>query len=1265
MLNTPYFVNAIQNGVQNAKTGSTYPYLAAAYLFLNSLPIATTKETFKTLKDQKQESTGYIFASFKKFAAIHKIPYAFILKLGSVWYRYKTYVQSNVDILDSCWKNFDYVKNFDPDNGNVNKTYQLNENGVNYDIVLERDVNFGEDSYSSINLGFYPKLINDFNYFLRGEELFTGYTSADIQSKVSSTTIVTGPTTTETTIKGGFNFYLSDEISKSKGNDPNNPNRSFAINSWSCSLYDVTEDVKYILPSVGTTFSQIRGECFERGKLTQEISGNTSMYNGSVRLFWSAPQFGYFDSQKVSKPNYDEYIKFIDVNSENQENFSINGQDVSYSKIDDLFGVFDTQTLDLFANEFLGFCKTENNLTLISTDPTTSQTTNQDDISFGYTNFQILMKNLLAVRNVLGTTTPLLIKSFQEISLKNISSILKSFLTFDKLILIGNPSNFDRKIFTSFSHKFIIDGTKWDFYNELTPNALPSKNNSITLETSKVNYPNEWIELELQVGFSTIEQLRYKNGSEGGSYITDFFIDFNVAFTIENIKKFSTIIKIYATQKLNQFSKNPTAPTPIPKSKQFILMSSTLFGGSMVNIYRTNGQKIALISDPSGKVVYTSPKRIEITPQELTTESIQTFYGGQSQLYPVLTSALTQDYQYTDNPITGNFEVIELFKTSMDTFLNIGEKLFNDITNQLFQDLNKSLPNTQTTTEQKIKSVIQGEQPKYDYYETFKAINDKWIAGNDFKITTLFEDVLILDRASKNIGDKVIVDIFKLKKYLTKPNTSSNMLTMIRSIIMDNNFVIMDLPSYVNFYNVQDVVKNPVPKNEGTLEFGNTLFGTYTSVDYRKTSAKMVCFYGGKASEHLASPNNNTARYKDDTFNMRRASDNPLVENLTGKKDWGLSNKVVAFNVDIGPQEQSIFYNMEVGMNAGQATAESLQVNYEMRNQGSGTQSASQSVGLYNLYKTRSYTCSLSMIGNALIQPTMYFNLRHIPMFAGPYMIQSVNHSISQGRFDTRIEGIRQPAASLPLPTDYLQSLKQNLLTKIEDAIKQIFEVNQLTSNNNKTKTSETATKVLDKILNPVSSSCSSKAYPKYKQVEDALASPQQINAVDALRKIKDRVSIKGLNAVNTSKLNQLIFGSLYLTSVNQSKTGFEANYNNFAAIDLENDWGQVGKTFFSKNESFICLKTANGSLKPYATFDNFDNCVNFLIARWFDKLSDLPLASDGYITKEKLIEFWVKYNGTDSKEGKKQYNQLSSTEKGNMEQKAELALKKYKSLPE
>ena len=485
---------------------------------------------------------------------------------------------------------------------------------------------------------------------------------------------------------------------------------------------------------------------------------------------------------------------------------------------------------------------------------------------------------------------------------------------------------------------------------------------------------------------------------------------------------------------------------------------------------------------------------------------------------------------------------------------------------------------------------------------------------------------------------------------------------------MDNNFVIMDLPSYVNFYNVQDVVKNPVPKPEGTLTFGNTLFGTFLDVDYRESSAKMVCFYGGKASEHLNTPNNSSSRYKDDSFNIRRASDNPLTENLTGKKDWGLSNKVVAFNVDIGPQEQSIFFGMNVGMNSGQATAESLQVQFDMRNQASGVQAASQSVGLYNLYKTRSYTCDLSMIGNALIQPTMYFNLRYVPMFAGPYMIQSVNHNISAGRFDTRIEGIRQPLASLPLPTDYLQSLKQNLLSKIDEAIKQVDESNKLTSNNNITNTSNTATKVLDKIINPVTASCSTSKYPKSKPVEDTLAPTNKANFTEVLTSVKQNVeNVVGLNTVSQEKLKQLVFGSLFLTSVNSSKTGIEAYYNNFAAIDLDSDWGQVGNTFFDKQspDRHICLKTQNGSIKPYAIFENLENNISFLVARWNKKLTALESDIKGNITKESLIKFWVTYSNSDQKEGEKQYNALSPTEKANMETKAELALNKYKSLPQ
>ena len=254
---------------------------------------------------------------------------------------------------------------------------------------------------------------------------------------------------------------------------------------------------------------------------------------------------------------------------------------------------------------------------------------------------------------------------------------------------------------------------------------------------------------------------------------------------------------------------------------------------------------------------------------------------------------------------------------------------------------------------------------------------------------------------------------------------------LIKTILSDNRFVYMNLPSYVNFYGVQDATKNPKPKIEGSLEFANTLFGTFTNVDYRDSRSKLICFFPGKPSEQLA-VNSIDWRYRNDAFDLRR-TDNPLVENQIGKKDFDKSNRVVGFNVDIGIQNQSIFKSFSVGQENGLSTAESLQILNEMANQAGGRLGTTQSVSLYNLYKNRSYTCSLSMMGNALIQPTMYFNLRYVPMFYGPYYITEVNHSISQGDFTTEITGVRQATAALSKVDDYLQSLKYTFVRNIID----------------------------------------------------------------------------------------------------------------------------------------------------------------------------------------------------------------------------------------
>lgn len=61
-------------------------------------------------------------------------------------------------------------------------------------------------------------------------------------------------------------------------------------------------------------------------------------------------------------------------------------------------------------------------------------------------------------------------------------------------------------------------------------------------------------------------------------------------------------------------------------------------------------------------------------------------------------------------------------------------------------------------------------------------------------------------------------------------------------------------------------------------------------------------------------------RYRDDAFDLRRAVDNPLLENQLNKNNWDKSNKIVGFNVDVSLQNQQIFENISLNQDAGQPT---------------------------------------------------------------------------------------------------------------------------------------------------------------------------------------------------------------------------------------------------------------------------------------------------------------------------------------------------------
>jgi hypothetical protein len=75
-------------------------------------------------------------------------------------------------------------------------------------------------------------------------------------------------------------------------------------------------------------------------------------------------------------------------------------------------------------------------------------------------------------------------------------------------------------------------------------------------------------------------------------------------------------------------------------------------------------------------------------------------------------------------------------------------------------------------------------------------------------------------------------------------------------------------------------------------------------------------------------------------------------------------------------------------------------------------------------------------MANVMLQPMMYFNLRHVPLFYGPYLIFKVSHSITSGNeFNTEFTGTRMPKYALPQPDSLGTYVKANYLEKYKAKI--------------------------------------------------------------------------------------------------------------------------------------------------------------------------------------------------------------------------------------
>jgi hypothetical protein len=602
----------------------------------------------------------------------------------------------------------------------------------------------------------------------------------------------------------------------------------------------------------------------------------------------------------------------------------------------------------------------------------------------------------------------------------------------------------------------------------------------------------------------------------------------------------------------------------------------------------------------------------------------------------------------------------------MDEYFDKSETYLKNVISNLMTGVRAGLPNVTIEGEKGVKSQLEGEQTRVEMWETFKAFNDTWVAGGDFKSKTMFEDVLLFDRASRDVGQKVYIDIFKIKDLIEGSLYKNNMLDIISTILTQNNFTYFPLPAYANFYNAQDAEKNPVPRSEGSTEFANSFWGTFLNVDYRNTSPKFLCYYANKPSQYVDMKDNVDYRFRDDAFDLRRASDNPLVESQSNKKNWDKSNKVVGFNIDISNQNQQIFKNFSVGQDVGKPTAESLEMLNQMANQSRNRSTGSQNVSLYNLYRNRSYECSVDMLGNALIQPMMYFNVRNIPMFSGPYMITSVTHQISEGEFSTSFKGTRQPFYSLPKIDNFIQSLSLNIISKLQEKVKSNEEKAKTSSDNvvfqkNNVISNVTGTDTLTK-----NQDCSDKinsGYIGYTPLDSPAIT--QLSYKDFKKLLGDRIVASGIPKETTTNgttsvnpnfrdLSYYLFSFIYLDSA--SSSGLKAYENNYSTINLTETYGAIIAS--TANKKFYCLSRGTNLNIPVVSFISAEKFIDFAISKFKGIIS---LINQNVAAEEDIVKLYVtKYPST---QPDNVYTEMTEQDKNTLQNKVKQAIGVYNSL--
>lgn len=310
---------------------------------------------------------------------------------------------------------------------------------------------------------------------------------------------------------------------------------------------------------------------------------------------------------------------------------------------------------------------------------------------------------------------------------------------------------------------------------------------------------------------------------------------------------------------------------------------------------------------------------------------------------------------------------------------------------------------------------------KVGLYNYLKLLYDKWIPAStedEWKMEKYFEkengdrghSIHFIDSYYNVIGQDIYLNIGSMVNQIRScfqynNNVWSSMLMFMSGLYADAKCLFLSIQNFMDLNDINNMKSmfDLVP---------------YNNIHNVKRHPDFVVLYPYQPSEKL----DNGSSFENDGFMLNRSDELAnLPEALTTRTDnTGQQGYYLpAFGVSYGKQYQSVFSNIDVGMEAPMVTEQSLKAKMVIAMQGAGEDKSGNSKGLvtagqdlYSIYSSNSYTCTVTMMGCAWVQPIMYFVLLNIPMFRGSYLIVKVSHHLEQGNMTTTFTGIRMANVS-------------------------------------------------------------------------------------------------------------------------------------------------------------------------------------------------------------------------------------------------------------